>query len=146
MPLSGPTKNCPAASTRIPRRSEPTPGSTTAPRDFEEFVEIAGRGLPWREDPTNESGAYARNRVRNELLPALRAIHPAAEANILRTLEILRDESEVLDSLIDLDPSVERIKALPPALRRHGRHGGQRVVANEEQLREQGEIGGPQVG
>ena len=77
----------------------------------ETAAHCAERGLPWREDPTNESGAYARNRVRNELLPALRAVHPAAEANILRTLEILRDEAEVLDSLIDLDPSVERIKA-----------------------------------
>jgi tRNA(Ile)-lysidine synthase len=75
-------------------------------------------GLRWREDPTNESDAFARNRIRNELLPALRAIHPAAEANILRTLEILRDEAEVLDALIDTDPSVERIAALPPALRR----------------------------
>jgi tRNA(Ile)-lysidine synthase len=75
-------------------------------------------GLTWRDDPTNESDAYARNRVRNELLPALRSLHPAAEANILRTLEILRDEAEVLDSLIDTDPSVERIAALPPALRR----------------------------
>jgi tRNA(Ile)-lysidine synthase len=76
------------------------------------------RGLEWREDPSNESDVYARNRVRNELLPALRAIHPAAEANVLRTLELLRDEAEVLDSLIDTDPSVERIAALPPALRR----------------------------
>jgi tRNA(Ile)-lysidine synthase len=76
------------------------------------------RGLPWREDPTNESDVFARNRIRNELLPALRSIHPAAEANILRTLEILRDEAEVLDSLIDTEPSVERIAALPPALRR----------------------------
>jgi tRNA(Ile)-lysidine synthase len=76
------------------------------------------RGLQWREDASNESDAYARNRIRNELLPALRSIHPAAEANILRTLEILRDEAEVLDSLIDTDPSVERIAALPPALRR----------------------------
>jgi tRNA(Ile)-lysidine synthase len=75
-------------------------------------------GLPWREDPSNETDAYARNRVRNELLPALRSIHPAAEANILRTLEILRDEAEVLDGLIDTEPSVERIAALPPALRR----------------------------
>ena len=33
---------------------------------------------------------------------------PAAEANVLRTLEILRDEAEVLDSLIDTEPSVER--------------------------------------
>jgi tRNA(Ile)-lysidine synthase len=76
------------------------------------------RGLEWREDASNESDAFARNRIRNELLPALRSIHPAAEANILRTLEILRDEAEVLDSLIDTEPSVARIAALPPALRR----------------------------
>jgi tRNA(Ile)-lysidine synthase len=75
-------------------------------------------GLPWREDPTNDSDAYARNRIRNELLPALRSLHPNAEANVLRTLEILRDEAEVLDSLIDTDPDVARIAALPPALRR----------------------------
>ncbi len=75
-------------------------------------------GLPWREDPTNESDAYARNRVRNALLPALRSLHPSAEANVLRTLELLRDEAEVLDSLIDTDPDVARIAALPPALRR----------------------------
>ena len=75
-------------------------------------------GLAWREDPTNESDAYARNRVRNALLPALRSLHPSAEANVLRTLELLRDEAEVLDSLIDTDPDVARIAALPPALRR----------------------------
>lgn len=75
-------------------------------------------GLQWREDPSNDSDDYVRNRIRNELLPALRSIHPAAEANILRTLEILRDEAEVLDSLIDTEPGVERIAALPPALRR----------------------------
>jgi tRNA(Ile)-lysidine synthase len=84
----------------------------------ETAAHCAERGLSWREDPTNESDAFARNRVRNELLPALRAVHPAAETNLLRTLEILRDEAEVLDSLIDLDPSVQRIAALPPALRR----------------------------
>jgi tRNA(Ile)-lysidine synthase len=75
-------------------------------------------GLEWREDPSNETDDFARNRIRNELLPALRSIHPAAEANILRTLEILRDEAEVLDALVDTEPSVERIAALPPALRR----------------------------
>ncbi len=76
------------------------------------------RGLAWREDASNDSDAFARNRVRHELLPALRSLHPAAEANILRTLETLRDEAEVLDALIDTDPSVARIAALPPALRR----------------------------
>ena len=49
------------------------------------------RGLAWREDATNASDAFARNRVRHELLPALRAIHPAAEENVRRTAELLRD-------------------------------------------------------
>jgi tRNA(Ile)-lysidine synthase len=61
----------------------------------------AERGLPWREDPTNASPAFARNRVRHGLLEALRAVHPAAEANVLRTLATLRDEAEVLDAAVD---------------------------------------------
>jgi tRNA(Ile)-lysidine synthase len=75
-------------------------------------------GLPWREDASNASGAYARNRIRNELLPALRSLHPAAEANVLRTLQILRDEAEVLDELIVPEPELDRLAALPPALAR----------------------------
>ena len=76
------------------------------------------RGLAWREDPTNESLDFARNRVRHQLLPALRALHPAAEANILRTLEILRDEAEVLDDLVTPEPDLDALGALPPALAR----------------------------
>jgi tRNA(Ile)-lysidine synthase len=75
------------------------------------------RGLTWREDPTNESRAYARNRIRHEVLPALRAIHPAVEANILATLAYLRDEAAVLDS-IELGDDVAELRTLPPALRR----------------------------
>jgi tRNA(Ile)-lysidine synthase len=59
------------------------------------------RGLSWREDESNASGAYARNRIRNDLLPALRAIHPAAEQNVLAVAGILRDEAEVLDALVE---------------------------------------------
>jgi tRNA(Ile)-lysidine synthase len=76
------------------------------------------RGLQWREDATNDSPAYARNRVRNELLPALRSLHPAADANILRTLAILRDEAAVLDELVVAEPDLDRLAALPPALAR----------------------------
>ena len=36
------------------------------------------RGLAWRDDATNAEPAYARNRVRHGLLPALAEIHPAA--------------------------------------------------------------------
>jgi tRNA(Ile)-lysidine synthase len=79
------------------------------------------RGLAWREDPTNATPAFARNRVRHQLLPVLRALHPAAEANVLRTLALLRDEAAVLDELVAsaIDPpEVARLAALPPALGR----------------------------
>jgi tRNA(Ile)-lysidine synthase len=83
----------------------------------------AERGLPWREDPTNESGAYARGRVRHGLLEALRAVHPGAEANVLRTLEVLRDEAAVLDAVVvealaDAGGDVARLAALPAPLAR----------------------------
>jgi tRNA(Ile)-lysidine synthase len=59
------------------------------------------RGLSWRDDETNDTGKYARGRVRNGLVPALREIHPGAEANVLALAEILRDEAAVLDALVD---------------------------------------------
>ena len=67
--------------------------------------------------------------MRQGLIPALAAIHPAAAANVLRTAELLRDEADVLDALVaaEVDGSggaargtieLERLAALPPALRR----------------------------
>jgi len=82
------------------------------------------RGLRWREDESNASEAYARNRVRHKMLPALRAIHPAAEQNVIAVAGILRDEAEVLAALVEevLEPdggiSVEALRGLPGALRR----------------------------
>jgi tRNA(Ile)-lysidine synthase len=61
------------------------------------------QGLEWRDDPTNAEDGYARNRVRNRLVPALTEIHPAAARNVLRTAELLRDEAEVLDALVDAE-------------------------------------------
>jgi tRNA(Ile)-lysidine synthase len=90
----------------------------------ETAAHCAERGLTWREDPTNATPAFARNRVRHELLPALRALHPAADANVLRTLAILRDEAAVLDELVAAAveggwaSNLDRLAALPPALGR----------------------------
>jgi tRNA(Ile)-lysidine synthase len=58
------------------------------------------RGLQWRDDESNEDERFARARVRHGLVPALRAVHPAAEANVLRTASLLREETELLDGLV----------------------------------------------
>jgi tRNA(Ile)-lysidine synthase len=82
------------------------------------------RGLDWREDETNELDAYARGRVRADLVPALKRIHPAAEQNVLALAELLREEAEVLDELVDGvlagQNAIElaRLRELPVALRR----------------------------
>ena len=82
------------------------------------------RGLAWREDASNASPAYARNRARAGLVPALRELHPAAEANVVRTAELLRDEAAVLDEVVGTvlagrdEIAVEHLAALPPALAR----------------------------
>jgi tRNA(Ile)-lysidine synthase len=82
------------------------------------------RGLGWREDETNELDVYARARIRTELVPALRRIHPAAEKNVLALARILRDEAAVLDGAVQEiltgRPEIERdrLRELPLALQR----------------------------
>jgi tRNA(Ile)-lysidine synthase len=82
------------------------------------------RKLAWREDESNHSERYARARVRHGLLKALDAVHPAAQVNVLRTAELLREETELLDALVDAELegaqriSIERLRQLPAALQR----------------------------
>jgi tRNA(Ile)-lysidine synthase len=82
------------------------------------------RGLDWVDDASNEDGVFARARVREGLVPALRAVDARAEANILRTAALLRDEAEVLDAVVTTALagrdriSVEHLRELPPALGR----------------------------
>ena len=82
------------------------------------------RGLSWREDASNDDERYARARVRNQLVPALRSVHPAAEPNVLRTARLLREETELLDALVESELAgeqaiaLERLASLPAALAR----------------------------
>jgi tRNA(Ile)-lysidine synthase len=82
------------------------------------------RGLRWRDDESNESSAYARNRIRRELVPALERTHPAAQANVLALAEILRDEADVLDEVVAAaldgrtDIELGRLRELAPAVQR----------------------------
>lgn len=87
------------------------------------------RGLAWRDDASNEEAGYKRNLVRRQLIPELEKIHPAAKENVLRTAALLREEAELLDSLVDAElaggegaePGTirhARFAELHPALRR----------------------------
>jgi tRNA(Ile)-lysidine synthase len=81
-------------------------------------------GLRWREDASNADERYARSRVRHGVVPALRAVHPAAEANVLRTARLLRAEAELLDGLLEAELegassiAIEHLASLPAALAR----------------------------
>ena len=81
------------------------------------------RHLAWRDDASNEEADYKRNLLRRGLVPELTKIHPAARENVLRTAALLREEAELLDSLVDAELeagtiSRERFAELHPALRR----------------------------
>jgi tRNA(Ile)-lysidine synthase len=107
------------------RLARPLLGTTRA----ETTAYCEERGLAWREDASNEEVDYRRNLIRRELIPELERIHPAAKENVLRTAALLREEAELLDSLVDAElaggDGVEpgtirhaRFAALHPALRR----------------------------
>lgn len=84
----------------------------------------AARGLAWRTDATNEGDAYARGRIRHGLVPALEAVDPRAHANVLSTAELLRDEAEVLGTVVETalagrdHIAVDQLGQLPVALAR----------------------------
>ena len=83
---------------------------------------------PYRTDPTNLTGKYARNRVRLEVLPVLEELYPAAAGNIARAASLVREDLEVLEELAtgtlerrgeEVVLPLDELMNLRPALRRH---------------------------
>ena len=56
-------------------------------------------GLPYRLDPSNDDPAFARNRIRHELLPLIERLNPAAVTSITRFGHLAADDDELLDQL-----------------------------------------------
>ncbi len=63
--------------------------------EIEEY--LADRGLAHVEDETNESDAYARNRVRRHLIPCAEEIHPGASAHLAEATERVREALAWID-------------------------------------------------
>ena len=78
--------------------------------------------LRFVDDPTNP--ATVRGLLRDEVLPLLRRIHPAADENILRAL---RERA-------DLPPAVAELLASPAASKRLDLGGGKQVVREYDRV------------
>lgn len=75
--------------------------------------EIAGYAarnrISYRDDPTNLSLTYTRNRIRHEIMPRLEAIAPGAAASLARLAEHVRDAELAWESVLDrLEPGLMR--------------------------------------
>lgn len=57
------------------------------------------KGWAHREDPTNRTPKYSRNRVRNELIPLAREIAPGADEAIVRFASLIKDDESLLTRL-----------------------------------------------
>ena len=69
----------------------------TPRQEIERYLDDFGLGHV--EDETNESLAFARNRLRKNVMPELEKINPALRQNIARTAAIIRREDDYLNSL-----------------------------------------------
>jgi tRNA(Ile)-lysidine synthase len=59
---------------------------------------LSRRGVGYRVDPTNLKTGYLRNRLRLELMPALREYNPNIIETLARASGVMRDEDQYLDS------------------------------------------------
>lgn len=61
---------------------------------------LRGIGQAWREDLTNRDTSRTRNRIRHELVPALKdRFNPRIDEAVLRTLSILEADHQALDEV-----------------------------------------------
>ena len=59
---------------------------------------LVNRSIPFREDPTNRSLRYDRNKVRLKVLPFLEEhVNPAAAAHLVQAAGLIRDDAEYLN-------------------------------------------------
>ena len=84
---------------------------------------LARLHLTPRRDPTNDDPRFTRNRLRQQLLPALDTFDPSARGLLARTADILSEEDRYLEDQVARLPKTsatdrDAFARLPPALQR----------------------------
>ncbi|MEZ4797677.1 MAG: tRNA lysidine(34) synthetase TilS [Flavobacteriaceae bacterium] len=67
--------------------------------DIEKFAKQ--KKLKWREDSSNSSTKYLRNKLRHDVIPILKGINPKLLQNFKKTQEYLNDIKDIVDDRID---------------------------------------------
>ena len=72
------------------------------PFSREEISKYASENqIEWREDETNTSTKYLRNKVRHELVPLLKEINPSVLDSFSNTLEFLHESQSIVNDRIE---------------------------------------------
>ena len=75
--------------------------------------------IPYREDSSNRTDAFLRNRIRHHIMPLLQSENPKISQNLSATAARLRQDEAALSELSQFEvlPNVETLRTLPQALR-----------------------------
>jgi tRNA(Ile)-lysidine synthase len=67
--------------------------------DIENFAKQ--KKLKWREDSSNSSTKYLRNKLRHDVIPILKGINPKLLQNFAKTQQYLNDIKDIVDDRVD---------------------------------------------
>ncbi|MBF9252079.1 tRNA lysidine(34) synthetase TilS [Pontibacter sp. 172403-2] len=62
---------------------------------------VTTQKLIWREDSSNETTKYQRNKIRHEVIPVLKEINPSLEETMLHTAERVSHAEAIVDAYIE---------------------------------------------
>ena len=65
------------------------------------FDYVVEKHLVWREDSSNDSTLYQRNRLRHDVLPVLRELNPSLDQTLQHTAERVRGAELLVQHLVD---------------------------------------------